>query len=113
MRRCEYVDGHIYFTMAKKSKSNWKISCFGWNGISGVYCVCHNYLGLRQIIYVGQSANIGKRVLGVNHPYINSYQKGVPVYILYRECTDKNARVELERRLIKKLNPILNKQHNG
>jgi len=111
--RVEHFDGIYFLIMAKKAKSNWEISCFGWDGISGVYCVCHNYLGVRQIIYVGQSANIGKRVLAVNHPYIKSYQKGLPVYILYRECAEKNTRIELERRLIKRLKPILNIQYNG
>lgn len=98
--------------MAKR-KLTWQISCFGWHGISGVYCIVDYSSGKNEVVYVGQSHNIGKRVSSTKHPYLRSFQNDIPVFIKYKEVHDKSSRINLEKALIKRLKPKFNKQHNG
>ena len=60
--------------MAKR-RSKWEISCFGWHGITGVYCIMSN--DKKPIVhYIGSSKDIGKRILAPTHPYRVLYDNG-------------------------------------
>lgn len=87
-----------------KRKPSWEISCFGWDGIMGVYCVCSIENGKTIIHYIGSSKNIGKRVNKQEHPYRKLYNE-FPVFIKYKETENF---VELEKKLIRRLKPKLN-----
>lgn len=60
-----------------------------------------------ECIYVGASKNLYKRYIG--HPV-----RGIPDFwwcgFFWKQCDDPFA---VEKLLIKKLKPLLNKQHNG
>lgn len=89
----------------KKRISKWDISCFGWNNITGVYCVCSIQDNKTKVHYIGSSKDIGKRLANNKHPYRVLYNNGVKAFIKYKET--KNY-LELEKDLIKKLKPELN-----
>ena len=99
--------------MAKKLPKGWSFAPYFTRGLNGVYCVCHNYLGVRQIIYVGQSNDIAKRIKMVSHPFIKCAEMGLMPYVIYKIVEDKASRDRLERRMIKLIKPYLNIQHNG
>jgi excinuclease UvrABC nuclease subunit len=93
----------------------WKVSEFGWNGIAGVYCVCvfNTTKQKNQIIYIGSSKDIGKRVNSTNHFYrlmCNDKREDEIVFIKYKETSNY---IQIEKQLIKKIKPFLNIKHNG
>lgn len=90
--------------------SKWEISAFGWNKIKGVYCICSIVDGINFIHYIGSSIDIGKRLSSSKHPYRVLYNSGHNVYVKFKE-TDKY--IELEKKLISRLNPPINKHYNG
>jgi len=95
--------------------SKWEISPFGPTRSSGVYCVmCGNVdTKKNEILYIGSSKNIYKRVMSPLHPYKKLYQIiNYPflVYIKYKECDNYR---DLEKILIKRLKPQYNLQHTG
>jgi hypothetical protein len=98
-----------------RKNSMWQSSCFGWDGIGGVYCVCTgdvlpNGGGMInfKVWYVGSSKNIGKRLMNNNHPYKILFSKGYMPFIRYIETTNY---VKIEKRVVRLLNPPMNKQH--
>ena len=92
-----------------KRKSQWEISCFGWDGISGVYLICSKDENEKtKIHYIGSSKDIGKRILHPEHPYMKLLKNGIWTYVKFKEC--KNY-LELEKKLIKRLKPELNIQN--
>ena len=94
--------------MNKKSK--WEISCFGWHNIQGVYCVCSIKNNKTFIHYIGSSKDIGKRINNPSHPYRILYDLGVMAYIKFKQTDDY---IELEKKLIGKIKPIMNIQHKN
>lgn len=88
--------------------TNWLISEFGWNKVSGVYCVfTHNLKTKKSTLqYIGSSKNIGKRVMSPTHPYRTIDIPNEVNFIKYKETKDY---LTLETLLIRKLNPPLNK----
>lgn len=99
--------------MAKEIKiEDFEISAFGRPNTSGVYAVwASNNLheaGMPHLLYIGSSAQIGKRVENTNHPYRVAYERlNGMVYVSFFETDD---RLRLEAELIKKHRPILNIQ---
>lgn len=101
--------------MKNKKKSIFQISPLGWDGISGVYCICTgglNYITFEidplKVWYVGSTKDIGKRLTNSNHPYIILQEKGYSPFVRYIETQDY---IKLEKRIISLLNPPMNKQH--
>lgn len=58
--------------------------------------------------YIGSSKDIGKRILAPTHPYRVLYDNGIICYVKFKETEDYIA---LEKALIKRIKPVLNKQH--
>lgn len=86
--------------------ATWEISSFGWSNITGVYCVCSKDENRKTIVhYIGSSKNIGKRILNNSHPYKILFNKGVGVFIKFKETPDY---LELEQKMINKIKPIMN-----
>ncbi len=103
----------IFLNRLRKRNKNsmWDTSFCGWEGISGVYCVCtsddnHNNL---KVWYVGSSHNIGKRLYNINHPYMILFKQGLWPFIKFTEVPNYK---ELEKRIISLLSPPMNKHHN-
>jgi len=99
----------------RTKKSIFQTSPFGWDKISGVYCICTgglNYITFKRdplkVWYVGSAKDIGKRLTNSNHPYILLQEKGFVPFVRYIETLDY---VKLEKRIISLLNPPMNKQH--
>jgi excinuclease UvrABC nuclease subunit len=99
----------------RHKNSIWQSSPFGWDGISGVYCVCTGGLRLEtdqieplKVWYVGATKNIRKRLTNVGHPYRILFGKGYWPFIRFMETSDYK---KLEKRVISLLNPPMNKQH--
>lgn len=92
----------------EKTRKKWDISCFGWNGLSGVYCVCSIENEKTKIHYIGSSKDIGKRLSSNKHPYRILYNNGIMAFIKYKETINY---LELEIRLINKIKPELNINH--
>lgn len=92
--------------MANNKKTKWEISPFGWNGISGVYCIYTLVDKKTELHYIGSSKNIGTRVSFENHPYKRLLREGYMVFIKFKEC---NNYVQLEKDLIFRLKPKMNK----
>lgn len=97
--------------------NKWESSPFGPPSAPGVYCVSVFNLQTKksQILYIGSSQNISKRVLNTKHPYRVVYdqmrgQFDMAVTIRFKECDDF---IELEKKLIRRLRPPLNLQHSG
>jgi len=91
--------------------TKWEISPFGWSGISGVYCVCTFSEQMKITIhYIGSSKDIGRRILRKTHPYYKLIEDGLRPFIKFKEVEDYR---ELEKRLIARIKPKMNKQHNG
>lgn len=90
-----------------KKRENWEISAFGWNGISGVYCICSIENNKNKIHYIGSSYDIGKRLTNKNHPYRKLYKTNRFIYIKFKETKEY---LQLEFNLIKRLKPELNKR---
>lgn len=93
----------------------WECSAFGPTNKAGVYCIIKFNVrsGHKELLYVGSSANIYKRVLNPSHPYrvaLNEAEFPDCVCIKFKECYDY---LEQEKSLIKRLKPTLNKQHSG
>ncbi len=110
----DYKDFSDISEFIKTSKNNnmdiesWSVSEFGWDGIMGVYAVCSIDNQDLVIHYIGSSKNIGKRLNNLSHPYRVLFEQNVFVHIRYFETSDyKN----IEKLMINKFNPILNKQH--
>lgn len=96
---------------SRSLKSNWEISCFGWDKIYGVYCVCEKINEKIHIHYIGSSKDIGKRLQNNKHPYKILLQKDCNVFIKFKQVENY---LELEKRLINKIRPKYNKHHyNG
>lgn len=89
----------------EKKRSRWDISSFGWNNITGVYCVCSIDNGKTKVHYIGSSKDIGKRLSNNKHPYRVLYDNGIMAFIKYKETINY---LELEKDLIKKLKPEIN-----
>lgn len=93
----------------------WESSAFGWDGISGVYCVCTGGINLNtledeplKVWYVGSSKNIGNRLRNRQHPYLVLWNKGYNPFIRYYETQDYK---KIEKRIISLLNPPMNRQY--
>lgn len=92
----------------------WGISEFGPPSEPGVYCVAifNSNTRTTQIVYVGSSKNIFKRVMNPGHHYrklnndISDFH--INIYVKFKVC--ENYR-ELEKRLIKRLRPVYNINH--
>lgn len=84
---------------------------FGHPSQSGVYAICakQNFNSAEHVIYIGSTKNLKQRLASPVHPYRVAYQR-FPVYVRFFECENP---YELEKELIKKYKPIMNKHHNG
>jgi len=96
-------------------KSKWQLSEFGPPDMPGVYAVVvyNAYTKSMDIVYIGSSRNIHKRVMNPNHPYrklndIISFPYFISVK--YKVCDNY---IDLEKSLIKRLKPKYNLQHTG
>jgi len=84
----------------------------------GVYLVCVKTqykdfkLGKEKIVYIGSSVNIKKRLSRSSHPYMLLYQK-LEQHLVYTRSYLTENHIEVEKLLIKKYKPILNKTYNG
>lgn len=64
-----------------------------------------------RLLYIGSSKNIKKRTQQTNHWFIYLYKRCYQGIILkYIYCDNY---IEVEKKMIKKLKPLLNKVHNG
>jgi excinuclease UvrABC nuclease subunit len=94
---------------------NWFISEFGPPNLAGVYAVysMNVITGYKQILYIGSSKNIHKRIMNPNHVYrklINESEYPVIIYTKHRITDDYNR---LEIKMINKLKPVFNLMHSG
>lgn len=94
---------------------DWESSPFGPPSGPGVYAVqkMNVFTKVSQILYIGSSGNIFKRVMNLKHPYrkaYDSYSYPECVATLFFECEDYKTQ---EVRAIKFFKPLLNLQHNG
>lgn len=108
--------------MCRKIKELESLGFVGSGGLglpdsSGVYAVClasfHNLMiENARLVYIGSSKNIQKRVYSPKHLYrkLHNRSNNFLVYIIYLECDNY---LKLEKELIIRLNPILNKQHRS
>jgi len=89
-------------------------SPFGPPASPGVYLVAVTspLTHKKRIFYVGSSKNIRNRVSNFKHPYYIIYQRLSHLFWVCTESYVTNDYLELERDVIKQLNPILNKVHN-
>jgi excinuclease UvrABC nuclease subunit len=87
-------------------------SCLGASDLAGVYGIFvkpdHNKI--EKCLYIGSSKNIKKRILSSLHPYMRLWNRGICAYS--REIICDNF-LEIEKLLIKKYRPFLNKQHKS
>ncbi len=91
------------------AREKWEISAFGWDGFYGVYCIfTTDKDGKNKLHYIGSSINIGKRIANRKHPYMILWDNDMCAFIKYKQ-TDNY--LELEKELIGRLNPPMNKQH--
>jgi len=94
-------------------KEDFKISPLGPPFESGVYCViAFNSDYKEEILYIGSSKNIHKRVMSPNHLYRKLYNSlsNLGLYICTGSMiTDDYRNKEIE--MIKKHKPILNVRH--
>jgi hypothetical protein len=104
--------------MAKdKNFPEFEEPCFlGVTQNSGVYAIIiytrHN--NKHRCIYIGSSNNIEKRIMNLNHVYRKAYDKftDTDVYVYPIEFICDNY-IEMEKKLIIKYQPILNKNHKN
>jgi len=89
-------------------------SLFGPPNYSGVYGVFLYRNMVPEILYIGSSKNIKKRVSSSSHFYLQLFEKHQEDgdLIVTRSFPCSNYK-ELEIVLIKKYKPILNKTHNN
>ena len=87
-------------------------SCFGPYSAPGVYGVFTSdpNSGEQDCIYIGSSKNIRERVLSPGHPYRLALDKIDDLWVITRSKICDNYR-EVEKELIGKYSPRLNKQH--
>ena len=101
--------------MSKKriTIKDFECSLFGASRKAGVYAICNrvHFEGIEDILYIGSSKNIHKRVYNRTHPYKFLYEflKGI-TYIKYFETTNYK-KIEID--MIKMYCPKYNIQHNG
>ena len=87
-------------------------SLFGPPRRPGVYAVCmkDKPKSEEQILYIGSSYNVFKRVMNPNHPYRVCFAEMEGKFI-YTKTILTDDYVELEKRLIKIYQPQMNKQY--
>lgn len=89
---------------------NWKEKGY----YKGVYIVfAYNFLTKKKrIIYIGSSSCVQKRI--ISHQYFDIWQSLLKKdEIVLFICREIEENLQLERWLIRRLKPLLNKQHNG
>lgn len=94
-----------------KSSSCWQLSEFGHPKRPGVYAVISVNVETNktEVVYVGSSCNIRLRLQSYSHPYrilYNASEWPIVIAVKYKLCDNY---LELERFLIKKLQP----KHNS
>lgn len=96
----------------EKLISLFNCSPFGPPESSGVYMIVEfsRFNNDTEIVYVGSSKNILKRVMNPNHPYRQQPKQGLKRRCLTYECENFK---ELEVELIGGLNPRINKNHRS
>lgn len=101
--------------MNNLSINNWVVSEFGPPIGKGVYAVCSLNVTTKEkeLLYIGSSKNIQKRVLNPSHPYrilFNMAQYPVVIFTKSKLCDNY---IELEKLLIKRLQPKHNIIHKN
>lgn len=79
----------------------------------GVYAIFMQsvYLQRPRLLYIGSSKNVQKRINNTNHWYLYLYKRCYQGIILkYIYCDNY---LEVEKKMIIKNKPLLNKVHNG
>lgn len=97
-----------------KNHNFWQDSRWKMYGTSGVYCICTRGHNIRKgsfeplkIWYVGSAKDIGKRLSSSKHPLWTVWNDtGMLPFVRFMITSDY---VHLEKRLIRLMNPILNK----
>jgi len=91
-----------------------ELSASGLPKESGVYAVIlfnrndNNELINTHILYIGSSANLRSRVYKSSHPYMMLFNRGLNVCVAFDVCDNF---IELEKHLIHKYKPMLNKTY--
>lgn len=90
--------------------STWQNSEFGLPDQPGVYVVMgfHMVTGRREILYVGSSKNIQRRVLAPSHPYRVLFNRAEYPYLVFTKSKVCTNYLELEKSLIQRLQPKYN-----
>lgn len=90
---------------------NFKISEFGapYNkGVYAIWSINYPYKGCKHLLYIGSSKNINKRINNETHPYRIAFNRlNGSVFTSFIEVENYK---EIEKNLIIKYKPILNKQ---
>lgn len=91
--------------------NKWEVSEFGWHNISGVYCIYTFDIltKIKNLMYIGSSINIGKRIHQKNHPYQNLLQNNECIFIKFKEIKEPESFRKLEISLINRIRPAMNK----
>lgn len=89
----------------------WEDGTFGHPEKPGVYavCMCRNLQSQEKIVYIGSSKNVYKRLNSANHVYKKLYNKSR--FHVYTKSFMTNDYIEIEKKLIIKYKPPLNKQY--
>lgn len=112
---CNYQQfrGLFYF-MFKYKDYNFQVGEFGHPKSQGVYILfVSNYITQKsQILYIGSSKNLSKRINDPSHFYRLSLEVLSNEYFVYSmSCVIDNYK-EIEKEMIKYFKPPLNIQHN-
>jgi hypothetical protein len=94
----------------KTAKNRWQTSFKVDKEIGGVYCIflIDFSTGEQKLMYIGSSKNISKRLKNKNHPYLINYDLSHSSSLLYVKFRETEDYINLEKQMIKKLNPFLN-----
>jgi excinuclease UvrABC nuclease subunit len=93
-------------------EDGFEFSPFGPPDEPGVYMIIGlmSFLNGAHLFYVGSAKNINKRVSSTNHPYRKLYDRFVSAHVsIATAFIITPDYVELEKRLIRKYRPLLNR----
>lgn len=95
---CKHADGRNYKSLSPVSGVYYFVS---FNGINNI----------RDIVYIGSSTNLQERYKVHKIPFVIREEKGCFQMLFFKEM--EKGFYDFEIKLIKKLQPKLNKQHRG
>ena len=95
--------------------NSFEINPCGRPSSPGVYAIwVRNYrsdAGERHLLYIGSSKNVSKRLESMKHPYRIAYDR-LNDYLVFVSFLETDDHINIEKQLIIKHKPILNKQMN-